>query len=156
MSLNTTLCEGKMFGYFCHSVNIISSGQAQSEPIKRHPLYSQTQIKRLPLGRQARTPAIRERATLCYNFILGFYSRSRESGESCIFPKMALLASSPTCQKRQIFGEYSNSTNSPANGHCLVFPLALFLSLCPKWLDKPDHFAANCTTEEYKKLTEEF
>ena len=43
-----------------------------------------------------------------------------ESGESCIFPKMALLASTRTRQKRQIFGEYSNSTNSPASGHCLL------------------------------------
>jgi hypothetical protein len=43
-----------------------------------------------------------------------------ESGESCIFPKMALLANTRTRQKRQIFGEYSNSTNSPASGHCLV------------------------------------
>ena len=43
-----------------------------------------------------------------------------ESGESCIFLKMALLASTRTRQKRRIFGEYSNSTNSPASGHCLV------------------------------------
>jgi hypothetical protein len=50
MSLNTTLCEGNMFGYFFHSVKRISSGQAQSEPIKRHPLYSQTWVKGSPLG----------------------------------------------------------------------------------------------------------
>jgi hypothetical protein len=43
-----------------------------------------------------------------------------ESGESCIFPKMAILASTRTRQKRRIFGEYSNSLNSPASGHCLV------------------------------------
>ncbi len=43
-----------------------------------------------------------------------------ESGESCIFPKMAILASTRTCQKRQIFGEYSNSLNSLASGHCLT------------------------------------
>ena len=41
-------------------------------------------------------------------------------GESCIFPKMAILASTRTRQKRRIFGEYSNSTNSPASGHCIV------------------------------------
>ncbi len=42
-----------------------------------------------------------------------------ESGESCIFPKMAILASTRTRKKRQIFGEYSNSLNLSASGHCL-------------------------------------
>jgi hypothetical protein len=53
-----------------------------------------------------------------------------ESGESgwrmvgeCIesgqFSKMAILASTRIRQNWRIFGEYSNSTNSPASGHCL-------------------------------------
>jgi hypothetical protein len=40
-----------------------------------------------------------------------------ESGQ---FSKMTILASARIRQKWQIFGEYSNSTNSPASGHCLV------------------------------------
>jgi hypothetical protein len=39
-----------------------------------------------------------------------------ESGQ---FSKMAILACTRICQNWQIFGEYSNSTNSPASGHCL-------------------------------------
>ena len=39
MYLNTILCEENMFGYCYHSVNGISYGLAQSEPIKRRPLY---------------------------------------------------------------------------------------------------------------------
>ena len=39
-----------------------------------------------------------------------------ESGQ---FSKMTILASTRIHQKWQIFGEYSNSTNSPASGHCL-------------------------------------
>jgi hypothetical protein len=40
-----------------------------------------------------------------------------ESGQ---FSKMAILASTQIRQNWQIFGKYSNSTNSPASGHCLV------------------------------------
>jgi hypothetical protein len=32
---------------------------------------------------------------------------------------MTILASTRIRQKWRIFGEYSNSTNSPASGHCL-------------------------------------
>ena len=39
--------------------------------------------------------------------------------ESDLFSKMAILASTRIRQNWQIFGEYSNSTNSPASGHCL-------------------------------------
>jgi hypothetical protein len=42
-----------------------------------------------------------------------------ESGESCIFPKMAILASTRTPPKQQIFGEYLNWLNSLASGHSL-------------------------------------
>jgi hypothetical protein len=42
-----------------------------------------------------------------------------KSGESCIFPKMAILASTRTPQKQRIFGEYSNLLNSLASGHSL-------------------------------------
>jgi hypothetical protein len=42
-----------------------------------------------------------------------------ESGESYTFPKKAILASTRIRQKWQIFGEYSNSTNSLSSGHCL-------------------------------------
>ena len=35
------------------------------------------------------------------------------------FSKMTILASTRIRQKWQIFGEYSNLTNSPASGHCL-------------------------------------
>jgi hypothetical protein len=41
-----------------------------------------------------------------------------ESGQ---FSKMAILASTRIRQNWRIFGEYSNLTNSPASGHCLVF-----------------------------------
>jgi hypothetical protein len=40
-----------------------------------------------------------------------------ESGQ---FSKMTILASTQIRQKWRIFGEYSNSTNSPASGHCLI------------------------------------
>ena len=43
-----------------------------------------------------------------------------ESGESDTFPKKAILASTRIRQKWRIFGEYSNSTNLSASGHCLV------------------------------------
>ena len=43
-----------------------------------------------------------------------------ESGESERFPKKAILASTQIPQNWQIFGEYSNSTNSLSSGHCLV------------------------------------
>jgi hypothetical protein len=33
---------------------------------------------------------------------------------------MAILASTRIRQNWRIFGEYSNSTNSPASGHCLL------------------------------------
>jgi hypothetical protein len=33
--------------------------------------------------------------------------------------EMAILASTRIRQTGQFFGEYSNSTNSPASGHCL-------------------------------------
>ena len=44
-----------------------------------------------------------------------------ESGESDTFPKTAVLASTRTRQKRRVSREYSNSLNSPASCHCLVF-----------------------------------
>ncbi len=44
-----------------------------------------------------------------------------ESGESDTFPKKAILASTRIRQKWQIFGEYSNLTNSLSSGHCLVY-----------------------------------
>ncbi len=40
--------------------------------------------------------------------------------ESDLFSKRVILASTQILQKMRIFGEYSNSTNSPASGHCLV------------------------------------
>ena len=46
-----------------------------------------------------------------------------ESSESCIFLKTAILASTRTCQKRQVLHEYSNSLNSRASSHCLVFTI---------------------------------
>ncbi len=45
---------------------------------------------------------------------------SGECIESGQFSKMAILASTRIRQNWQIFGEYSNSTNSPASGHCLL------------------------------------
>jgi hypothetical protein len=42
-----------------------------------------------------------------------------ESSESERFPKMAILASTRIRQNWRIFGEYLNSTNSPASSHCL-------------------------------------
>jgi hypothetical protein len=42
-----------------------------------------------------------------------------EFGESRVFLKTAVLASTRTRQKRRIFGEYSNLPNSPASSHCL-------------------------------------
>jgi hypothetical protein len=33
---------------------------------------------------------------------------------------MTILASTRIRQKWRIFGEYSNLTNSPASGHCLI------------------------------------
>ncbi len=44
-----------------------------------------------------------------------------ESGESCIIPKMAILVSTRTRQKRRIFGEYSNLLNLLVSGHCLIY-----------------------------------
>jgi hypothetical protein len=41
--------------------------------------------------------------------------------ESNQFSKRTILASTRNCQKWQIFGEYLNSTNSLASGHCLFF-----------------------------------
>jgi hypothetical protein len=46
---------------------------------------------------------------------------SGECIESGQFSKMAILASTRIRQNWRIFGEYSNSTNSPASGHCLRF-----------------------------------
>ncbi len=43
-----------------------------------------------------------------------------EFGESRVFLKTAVLASTRTRQKRRIFGEYSNSPNLPASSHCLL------------------------------------
>ena len=43
--------------------------------------------------------------------------RRRESQK---FGRSLVFANSSTRQKRQIFGEYSNSLNSQASGHCLV------------------------------------
>ncbi len=43
-----------------------------------------------------------------------------ESGESRIFLKMAILASTCTRQKRQVFGGYLHSLNSRASSHCLI------------------------------------
>jgi hypothetical protein len=43
-----------------------------------------------------------------------------ESGESDQFSKKTILASTRICQKWQIFGKYSNSTNLLSSGHCLV------------------------------------
>jgi hypothetical protein len=45
-----------------------------------------------------------------------------ESGESCNFPKKAILASASTRQKLIFFAEYSHSQNSPASSYCLVIP----------------------------------
>ncbi len=39
MSLNGIFCKGNILGYCHHSVNEISYGMAQSDPIKRRPLY---------------------------------------------------------------------------------------------------------------------
>jgi hypothetical protein len=36
---------------------------------------------------------------------------------------MTILASTRIRQKWRIFGEYSNSTNLPASGHCLILTL---------------------------------
>ncbi len=44
-----------------------------------------------------------------------------ESGESDLFSKRAILASTGICQKWQISGEYSNSINSLSSGHCLGY-----------------------------------
>jgi hypothetical protein len=46
-----------------------------------------------------------------------------EFSESDQFSKKTILASTRICQKWRIFGEYSNSTNSPASGHCLILTL---------------------------------
>ncbi len=39
LSLNGILCKGNIFGYCHHSVNDISYGLAQSDPIMRRPLH---------------------------------------------------------------------------------------------------------------------
>ena len=43
-----------------------------------------------------------------------------EFGESRVFLKTAVLASTRTRQKRRVSREYSNSLNSPASSHCLT------------------------------------
>ncbi len=49
--------------------------------------------------------------------------------ESQKFGGSLVFANSSTRQKRRIFGEYSNSLNSPASGHCLViFHFQIFKS----------------------------
>jgi hypothetical protein len=48
------------------------------------------------------------------------WQMSGECIESGQFSKMAILASTRIHQNWQIFGEYSNSTNLPAIGHCLI------------------------------------
>jgi hypothetical protein len=42
MSHDNTLCIQNKFGYGYHSVNWISFGQAQSDPIKQRPLYNKS------------------------------------------------------------------------------------------------------------------
>jgi hypothetical protein len=49
-----------------------------------------------------------------------------ESGKSRIFLKTAVLASTRTCQKWRISGEYSNLLNLLASSHCLLFVLVCF------------------------------
>ena len=71
------------------------------------------------------SPSIRQTRHSFGEFKFGEYYKGSqfgefESGESERFPKMAILASTRIRQNWQIFGEYSNSTNSPASDHCLV------------------------------------
>ena len=65
-------------------------------------------------------------------------SRLANVGEcikSDLFSKMAILASTRICQNWRIFGKYSNSTNSPASGHCLdLVQNAKFFFGCSKVL----------------------
>jgi hypothetical protein len=55
------------------------------------------------------------------------WQMSGECIESGQFSKMAILASTRIRQNWRIFGEYSNSTNLPASGHCLVIPTFFLL-----------------------------
>jgi hypothetical protein len=50
MSANTILCEETTFGYCFHSVNRISYGMAQSEPVKWRPLYYSSIVIRCSLA----------------------------------------------------------------------------------------------------------
>ena len=71
--------------------------------------------------------------------------------ESDQFSKMTILASTRICQNWQIFGEYSNSTNSPASGHCLDKTHFLFIFQVVRLEDKEGEMK-----KEYSKLHERY
>jgi hypothetical protein len=50
ISLNNILCIGNIFGYCYHLVYEISYGLAQSDPIKRRPLYQKQNLNCLILA----------------------------------------------------------------------------------------------------------
>jgi hypothetical protein len=54
------------------------------------------------------------------NSLNSLNTRQIRRRESQKFGGSLVFANSSTRQKRRIFGEYSNSLNSPASGHCLV------------------------------------
>jgi hypothetical protein len=71
--------------------------------------------------------------------------------ESDQFSKMTILATTQICQKWQIFGEYSNSTNLPVSSHCLIKTQSMSKRLSPNRNSKAKQNKAKAVTTWSKR-----